>query len=181
MLSKILLTRRRTGQLFALAALLLVSATLPGCMEVVQVHERMSAAGQGEVFSRAERTLPSLKEGRTRIYFYRPQALLGFYGSPIVIVNGTWMGDKSDWNRNLFLPGCVFVVDTDAPTVTVWLYQAGNEDTARKLVLPGGSKIYYLRNRLHATYMDLESVDAQQAVPELMNLRLSGYVELGKM
>ncbi|MCM2307407.1 MAG: hypothetical protein NDI91_08050 [Sulfuritalea sp.] len=171
------IARFSTTTLIVITTLVLIT----GCMEMASHAERINVASQGELYKSGKTGLPAINKGATRLYFYRSQVMLGFLASPIVIVNGHWMGTKDKPNENLFLPGCVFVVDSKDSSIDAWLYQAGKEDYEKKISLQGGEgRTYFMRYKTHPTYVDLEVVDSTTALAEIEALHLSGYRDLQK-
>ena len=168
--------RMLVGLAMALAAL--IAATGCGSPTLVRLEQQAELPAYRE----ARATIPAQAEDTMRLYVYRPQAMVGMWGSAIVIVNGTWLGDReSPLIDNKLIPGAVFVVDVPAAPARVWSYQSGRgEDLETALqLLPAGSRIWFLRWTLKPTYGYLTAVDEREASAELESLRFSGYVKLG--
>jgi hypothetical protein len=141
---------------------------------------RMSETAALESFSAAQEKLPPRAEGDTRIFIFRPQAVVGMLGAPVVIVDGTWMGDPQDPANNRMLPGSVFVVDTPAAVTRVWWYQAGRgEEKDMALELPSAeSRAWYLRWSMKPTSGYLQRVAEADALREIAPLKFGGYVRV---
>ena len=164
-----------------MAALQTVAALSSGCLYAPALV-RYSQVQALKPFAEAKGELPSLSPGHTRIFVYRPQRVVGMYGSAVVIVNGKWMGDAahpSD-NTNLLLPGAVFVVDSPADVTRVWWSQGGKgEEKDKALTLRAAeTRTWYLRWGMAPTHGFLEVTPEDQAVGEIEPLRFSGYVKL---
>ena len=132
-------------------------------------------------YATAKNDIPSSPPGYTRIFVYRPQVFLGMIGTAVVIIDGKWMGDaKRPFDKNLLLPGTVFVVDTPADVARVWWYQGGKgEETDKMLSLRSTEgRTWYLRWGMMPTYGYLEITTEQKAVREIESLQFSGYVRL---
>jgi hypothetical protein len=131
-----------------------------------------------EPYAAAKHRIPLRPNGYTRIYVYRPQALVGMFGSPVVIINGRWMGNPKTPSDNLLLPGTVFVADASADVTRVWWHQEGKgEETDKAISLPlAEGSTWYLRWGMKPTYGFLEVVSEREAISEIERLRFSGYV-----
>ena len=117
-----------------------------------------------------------------RLFVYRPQRFVGWFGTAIIIVNGEWMGNADDpFHENMMLPGTVFVVDVPTDVVRVWWYKKGKgEEVARALELSSAkAKRWYLRWSMDLVDSYLVPIEEHQAIPDLNSLRFSGYVNLG--
>jgi hypothetical protein len=163
----------------ALPALLAGVALLSSCSTTTVVRavqlDRLPFHGE------AKAQLPPLAADTMRLHIYRPQALVGMWGSAIVIVDGQRMGDPSNpVVDNLLLPGTVFVVDTPARPTRVWWQQSGRGEEVDKAIelAPQASPRAYLRWELAPTYGYLRQVPEAEAAPALDALRFSGYVKL---
>ena len=155
----------------------LIAAT--GCVDPTLIRLEQQAELPG--YRDARSSIPAQTENTIRLYIYRPQSIVGMWGSAIVIVNGTWLGDrKNPVIDNKLIPGAVFVVDIPAAPARVWSYQSGRgEDVETALQLsPAESRTWFLRWTLKPTYGYLRTVEEREALAELESLRFSGYVTL---
>lgn len=170
-----LMRRILAGTAVVLAAL--IAATGCGSPTLVRLEQQAELPGYRE----ARPTIPAQAEDTMRLYIYRPQSMVGMWGSAIVIVNGTWLGDRENpLIDNKLIPGAVFVVDVPAAPARVWSYQSGRgEDLETALQLsPAQSPTWFLRWTLKPTYGYLRTVDEREAAAELESLRFSGYMKL---
>jgi hypothetical protein len=161
------------------AAVLVILTAATGCGNPTLVRLEQQAELPG--YLDATSTIPAQAENTMRLYIYRPQSMVGMWGSAIVIVNGAWLGDRNNpVIENKLIPGAVFVVDVPAAPARVWSYQSGRgEDLDSALELsPAQSRTWFLRWTLKPTYGYLRAVDEREALAELESLRFSGYVTL---
>jgi len=162
-----------------MAALLVTLIAATGCADPTLIRLEQQAELPG--YRDARSTIPAQTENTMRLYVYRPQSFVGMWGSAIVIVDGTWLGDrKNPLIDNKLIPGAVFVVDVPAAPARVWSYQSGRgEDVETALSLsPTVSRTWFLRWTLKPTYGYLRTVDEREALAELESLRFSGYVSV---
>jgi hypothetical protein len=153
--------------------------TLSGCSNVPLV--RANQLAKLDPYSQAKTSLPPVPQGAMRLYIYRPNAFVGLLGNAIVAVDGRRMGNPSNPTlENLLLPGAVFVVDTPAkPTLVSWEQGSRGSDPRNSLsVSPEAARTSFLRWELAPTRGYLQAVPESEALPQIEQLRLSGYVSL---
>jgi hypothetical protein len=132
-------------------------------------------------YAQARSELPALRDDAVRLYIYRPQAIVGMWGAPVVLVNGSRMGNPSNpVAENLLLPGAVFVVDTPArATRATWIQSSRGEETDKAIDLdPQSARTVYLRWDLKPTYGYLQPIEPKQALAEIESLGFTGYVNM---
>jgi hypothetical protein len=157
----------------------LSASVLPGCSSTTAA--RAVQESQMPRYAQARSELPALRDDAVRLYIYRPQAIVGMWGAPVVLVNGTRMGNPSNpVAENLLLPGAVFVVDTPArATRATWIQSSRGEETDKAIDLdPQSARTVYLRWDLKPTYGYLQPIEPKQALAEIESLVFTGYVNL---
>ena len=168
---------RRIPEGMAVMLAALIAVTGCGSPTLVRLEQQAELPGYRE----ARPTIPVQAEDAMRLYIFRPQSMVGMWGSAVVIVNGAWLGDRENpLIDNKLIPGAVFIVDVPAAPARVWSYQSGrgeDRETALQLV-PAQSRTWFLRWTLKPTYGYLTTVDEREASAELESLRFSGYVKL---
>ena len=130
---------------------------------------------EGRTAQRPRLGPPAQASNSLRLVIYRPQALVGMWGRPFVIVNGQMM--VTSLRDSLLDPGSVFVVDApENHTQVTWLQSRQTVPSTDPLVfqgLPGATR--YLRWTLKPTYGYLELVPEDIAREEIIPLHYMGY------
>ena len=167
-------------KIYLFPLLITIASFLFGC--ATPIPSRVEQFSELESYADTKSSIPPQSSNVMRVYIYRPQAFIGMFGSDIVIIDGKWMGDKSDPVRdNYLLPGSVFVVDIPRESTRIWTYDTGRrKETDRVIALSSENKqIWFLRWAMKPTYGYLEIVDEDEAVLEIQKLLFSGYVKIG--